>query len=94
MKVCLVLTHQCNLGCSYCYAGEKFRSAMTVETGVRALRLAFARPGPIEVSFFGGEPMIAFGTLARLTRIARAWAERRNRAGWNRVRACRTRPSG
>lgn len=79
MKVCLVLTHQCNLGCSYCYAGEKFSRAMTLETGQKALRLAFQKPGPIEVSFFGGEPMIAFDALASLTRLASKWAKRNGR---------------
>ncbi|MBS2034264.1 radical SAM protein [bacterium] len=79
MKVCLVLTHQCNLGCSYCYAGEKFKSSMSWEIGLRSLRLAFSRPGPVEVSFFGGEPMIAFDSLARLTRVASTWASRAGR---------------
>ncbi|ODT58403.1 hypothetical protein ABS71_18995 [bacterium SCN 62-11] len=79
MKVCLVLTHQCNLGCSYCYAGEKFKSSMSWQTGLQSLRLAFSRPGPVEVSFFGGEPMIAFDSLARLTRVAHRWACRSGR---------------
>lgn len=79
MKVCLVLTHQCNLGCSYCYAGEKFRSQMSYETGLRSLNLAFQKPGPLEISFFGGEPMIAFESLARLTRVAHRWAQRQRR---------------
>lgn len=79
MKVCLVLTHQCNLGCSYCYAGEKFKSCMSWQTGLLSLRLAFSRPGPVEVSFFGGEPMIAFESLARLTRVAHRWARRNGR---------------
>lgn len=79
MKVCLVLTHQCNLGCGYCYAGEKFKSSMSWQTGLESLRLAFSRPGPVEVSFFGGEPMIAFDSLARLTRVASEWARQAGR---------------
>lgn len=79
MKVCLVLTHQCNLGCSYCYAGEKFRSSMSLETGLQSLKLAFSKPGPLEISFFGGEPMIAFESMARLTRVAANWARRSHR---------------
>lgn len=79
MKVCLVLTHQCNLGCGYCYAGEKFNSSMSYETGVKSLKLAFAQPGPLEISFFGGEPMIAFEQMARLTRLAADWARRQRR---------------
>ena len=80
MKVCLVLTHQCNLGCSYCYAGEKFRSNMSLETGLQSLKLAFSRPGPLEISFFGGEPMIAFDSMARLTRVAASLARRQRRS--------------
>ena len=80
MKVCLVLTHQCNLGCSYCYAGEKFKSSMSLETGLNSLKLAFSRPGPLEISFFGGEPMIAFDSMARLTRVAAGWARRQQRS--------------
>ena len=79
MKVCLVLTHQCNLGCSYCYAGEKFKSSMSWQIGLQSLRLAFSTPGPVEISFFGGEPMIAFDSLARLTRVAARWGRRQQR---------------
>lgn len=79
MKVCLVLTHQCNLGCSYCYAGEKFKKIMTYEDGLRGLDLAFRSQGPIEISFFGGEPMIEFQKMARLTRVAHRWALKNNR---------------
>ncbi|MCA9794129.1 MAG: radical SAM protein [Candidatus Eremiobacteraeota bacterium] len=79
MKVCLVLTHQCNLGCSYCYAGEKFKRTMSYESGLKSLALAFSKQGPVEVSFFGGEPMIAFSQMAALTRVARRWADRSGR---------------
>jgi uncharacterized protein len=80
VKVCLVLTHQCNLGCDYCYAGEKFARSMSLEIGLKSLKLAFSRSGPLEISFFGGEPMIAFDSMARLTRVAARWAKRRKRA--------------
>lgn len=79
VKVCLVLTHQCNLGCSYCYAGEKFKRTMTYEDGLKSLAMAFRSQGPIEVSFFGGEPMIEFANMARLARVAREWADRSDR---------------
>ena len=52
---------------------------MSWQTGLRSLQLAFSKSGPVEVSFFGGEPMIAFDSLARLTRVAHAWARRTGR---------------
>ncbi|HEY4003103.1 MAG TPA: radical SAM protein [Candidatus Xenobia bacterium] len=82
MQITLVLTHQCNLACDYCYAGEKFARAMTYETGARALRMAFAAAGPgeaITVGFFGGEPMLEFPLMVRLTRLAHRLARRQRR---------------
>ena len=81
MRVTLVLTHQCNLSCTYCYAGEKSARKMSIETGWRALALAFrdAEKGPVEVAFFGGEPMLAFDRLVQLTRLATKWARRHDR---------------
>jgi uncharacterized protein len=52
---------------------------MSLETGFQSLKLAFSRPGPLEISFFGGEPMIAFESMARLTRVAAQWARRAQR---------------
>jgi uncharacterized protein len=42
VDVTLVLTHDCNLGCGYCYAGRKFKKAMPLETAFAAIRLALA----------------------------------------------------
>lgn len=53
---------------------------MSLETGLASLKLAFSKPGPLEVSFFGGEPMIAFEQMARLTRAASGWARRTGRS--------------
>ena len=44
MHVTLVLTHECNLACSYCYTGEKFRREMDWETAMRSLDLLFRAP--------------------------------------------------
>lgn len=53
---------------------------MSLETGLKSLQLAFAKPGPLEISFFGGEPMIAFDSLVKLTRVAHRWALRQKRS--------------
>lgn len=81
MRITLVLTHQCNLACSYCYAGEKFNRKMPDEIAWKALKLAFETPSPqkMNVSFFGGEPLLEFSKMAKWTRMAYQMAQRRGR---------------
>jgi len=71
MRVTLVLTHDCNLACDYCYTGEKFAQAMPDEVAERALQLAFSQGDRVAVSFFGGEPMLEFERMQRFARRAR-----------------------
>lgn len=55
----LSLTHDCNLRCSYCYAGDKFRKKMDAGVMRRALDLAFDQIDPVvQVTPFGGEPLL------------------------------------
>ncbi len=78
MDVTLVLTHDCNLGCAYCYAGAKFQKRMSPETASRAIALAFTDGAPrVQISFFGGEPLLAWDELVRSAEEARALAEAR-----------------
>ncbi|MBL8604073.1 MAG: radical SAM protein [Myxococcales bacterium] len=90
MHVTLVLTHACNLACSYCYTGEKFDREMTWETAVRGVEMAFAerRPlypwqqpeaTPIDLGFFGGEPLICWEMMERVAVYARDKALREGR---------------
>lgn len=88
MHVTLVLTHECNLACSYCYTGEKFRREMDWETAMRSLDLLFGAPReqtpwreetPLDLGFFGGEPLICFDMLERVALEARARATREGR---------------
>ncbi len=79
MRVTLVLTHDCNLACDYCYTGEKFAKTMPDKVAWEALRMAFHQAHPedlLNISFFGGEPLLEFGRMARLTRVAHRWAIR------------------
>ena len=71
MKVCLVLTHQCNLACSYCYAGEKFNKHMSEETAMDGLRMLFDGSGDLELSFFGGEPFLRYDLMTKVCALAR-----------------------
>lgn len=76
MDVTLVLTHDCNLGCGYCYAGAKFGKRMPPAIAERALELAFTGAPPrVELSFFGGEPLLEWDQLVTSARSARARAE-------------------
>lgn len=72
-KVVLNLTHGCNLRCKYCFAADYDKCpSMPLETAFNALSL-FSAPeirtpqsalrNPISVSFFGGEPLLAWPTL-------------------------------
>ena len=73
MDLTLCLTHDCNLACRYCYAGRKRPASMERETAAAALELAFdqAASGEMQVSFFGGEPLMEWDTLTWATR----WGE-------------------
>lgn len=82
MHVSLVLTHECNLACTYCYTGEKFRRDMDWETAERSMDLAFRETtgdDTVDIGFFGGEPLICYDMLVRCGREARARAEREGR---------------
>ena len=76
MDVTLVLTHDCNLGCGYCYAGRKFRKSMPRDVMRKALDLAFSDgdTGKIQVSFFGGEPTLEWDLLIEAAAYARTLA--------------------
>ncbi|MBQ9726369.1 MAG: radical SAM protein [Kiritimatiellae bacterium] len=78
MSITLSLTHDCNLRCSYCYAGRKSHRAMTRATMQRALEWAVgyhkahALGRNFVLGFFGGEPLLEWDLL----READALAER------------------
>lgn len=57
----LFLTHGCNLRCTYCYNGASFGRTMPLAVLERAVDSAFAEgQGPVDLAFFGGEPLLAF----------------------------------
>lgn len=65
----LVVTHACNLNCTYCYEAHKGNRNMTFLTAVDCLEreLALVRADEkfreIEVQFMGGEPFMAFSLI-------------------------------
>jgi uncharacterized protein len=76
MDLTLVLTHACNLGCTYCYAGRKFGKSMPIETAHAAIDWACGslEPGAqLRTAYFGGEPLMAY----ELLQTAHVYAVRR-----------------
>lgn len=79
LTLTLCLTHDCNLRCRYCYAGRKYAQAMSRDTAEQALRIALAeaqRAGQnLDISFFGGEPLLEWPLLKHCCHFIRALAE-------------------
>ncbi len=67
LDLTLCLTHDCPLRCRYCYAGRKFHHAMPQATAARAVDIALAEAvrthSGLDVSFFGGEPLLEWELL-------------------------------
>ena len=67
MELTLFVEHQCNLRCSYCYTGEKFNRRMSSETLHKAVSLALeTRPRELDISVFGGEPLLRLDFLREI----------------------------
>lgn len=82
MKVVLGVTHNCNLACTYCYAGRPRRRAMTLDTGYRAVDFGFEISAPsemLEFGFFGGEPLLCPQLISALSRYIHARARASSR---------------
>jgi uncharacterized protein len=74
----LMVTHQCNLHCRYCYMGRHFSRAMQRETGEAAIARAVRSVVPggvLELGFFGGEPLLEASLVAELAGHARRAAD-------------------
>jgi uncharacterized protein len=77
----LMVTHACNLRCTYCYTGTKLRRSMSyrvaraaIDRAVRSIRPS----GTLEMGFFGGEPLIEAKLLSELVAYARLAAAQTN----------------
>jgi uncharacterized protein len=60
-RLVLAITHDCNLRYIYCYAGSKSDRAVPMEFGRKAVDRAIASTrtgGALDLSFFGGEPLL------------------------------------
>jgi sulfatase maturation enzyme AslB (radical SAM superfamily) len=71
----VVLTASCNLRCRYCFQDRRSRGRMEWPTLRGAVDLLVASPCPQPtLSFYGGEPLLAFDLLRRAVEHARARA--------------------
>jgi uncharacterized protein len=68
----LIVTHQCNLNCVYCYESYKSDKSMSIEVAKRVVESEFdfvARTGQFDelaVDFMGGEPLIRFDLIREI----------------------------
>ncbi|MHC4914515.1 MAG: radical SAM protein [Planctomycetota bacterium] len=78
LSLTLAVTRECNLRCSYCYAGRPAARTMPESVGRGAIERALAslRPGgELDLGFFGGEPLLVPGLIRSLAGYARAREE-------------------
>ena len=66
-RICmLMITHACNLNCSYCYESHKSNSAMTIEQAKRIITYEAemvansSEYDELQIDFMGGEPLMNF----------------------------------
>lgn len=83
---CLNVSHDCNLSCKYCFAGEGeyhgSRSLMSYDTGKKALEFLCEHSGNrknLEVDFFGGEPLMNLAVVKDLVQYGRGLEKRYNK---------------
>lgn len=76
--LCLHVAHTCNLDCEYCFASQgKYhgeRALMSFDVGKRAIDFLIENSGGrhnLEVDFFGGEPLMNFDVVKKITAYAR-----------------------
>ena len=68
-NVTLVITHQCNLNCTYCYEKHKDQFVMSFETAFGIVTDALVKEDDydfVEFDFFGGEPFLEFDLIRRV----------------------------
>ena len=77
--LCLNVSHDCNLGCKYCFAGEGAyhgsRGLMSFEVGKKALDFLVKNSGHrinLEVDFFGGEPLMNWEVVKQIVEYGRS----------------------
>ena len=64
MTLFISLTHNCQLRCNYCYAGEKYHKPISKETILKSIEFILNFPmRELTFGFFGGEPLLEWELL-------------------------------
>lgn len=74
-SITLVLTHQCNLRCTYCYEKHKDNNTMPLELAKEIVDRELTMDDgttEVEIDLFGGEPLLEFDTIKALVEYADA----------------------
>ena len=74
--ITLEVNQICNLRCDYCYLGEKTNQIMPEEIACKGLEIAFLnvekhKDKRLWVDFVGGEALISFALLQKLSHVMR-----------------------
>src|SRR5689334_4768773 len=76
----LMVTHDCTMRCTYCYAGQKRATVMPAGLARHAIDRAIhslADGGTLELGFFGGEPLLEADLVHELLEYAEQRCHRR-----------------
>jgi len=69
-ELCLLISHKCNLNCTYCYVDKSANKTelMPLKVAQQAITELFADPDyeEVEISFLGGEPLLCFERIAEI----------------------------
>ena len=66
----ILVTHNCQMRCSYCFEGSKDNMVINDNTSAAILRLLGKHVGVcrmLRVTWFGGEPLLAYGQITKLS---------------------------
>jgi len=76
-RLVLNVTRACNLACKYCFAGgHREEPTMSLDTAIRGIALTDPR-APVDIAFFGGEPLLAWDLVRRVMHEASRLAKER-----------------
>ena len=85
--MCLHVSHDCNLRCRYCFAGQGIYGGkpqtMPFEVAKAAIDFLVAQSGPrrhLELDFFGGEPLLNLGVVKQTVAYARGLEKEHDKA--------------
>jgi uncharacterized protein len=70
LDLTILVTHNCNMHCTYCFEGSKEKVVMNSHTMSAIIRLLERHSGvcrKLRVTWFGGEPLLAFAQIRQLS---------------------------